>query len=68
MSRKPVNGMNIDFMNELDDTLKMLENNNSYRGVILTSVSFMYSSCNPNNPKPIKLQRLVVLCFDGLST
>ena len=39
MNRKPVNGLNKDFLTELNITLEKLENNASYRGVILTSVS-----------------------------
>ncbi|XP_071796627.1 enoyl-CoA delta isomerase 1, mitochondrial-like [Asterias amurensis] len=39
MNRKPVNGLNKDFLTELNITLEKLENNASYRGVILTSAN-----------------------------
>ncbi len=39
MNRKPVSGLNKDFLTELNITLEKLENNASYRGVILTSAN-----------------------------
>ncbi len=37
MRRQPVNGLNADFMVELEETLNVLQNDNSYRGIILSS-------------------------------
>ena len=41
MNKKPVNSLSKDFMTEMNITLEKLENDNTCRGVILTSVGHL---------------------------
>ena len=41
LNRKPVNSLNTDMLMELNLAIENVENNESYRGAILTSVSYI---------------------------